>query len=537
MSNWQKDRDKIIGLGEHSFHKSYYPELQAKVDELEASHSNLEAILNSMGDAVLIHDFDGNFQYGNRQALLLLQVTKDEIKNLSIADISAQNMDLNRIPEILSDANFYNSQALQWRVKQKDSRKEIDVQVTLSEISWLGSKSLVAVLRDFTERLKFEKELVAAKEKAEESDRLKSAFLANMSHEIRTPMNAIMGFASLLKKPTLSSESQEKYISLIEQGGQRMLSIINDIIDISKIEAGLIECSEENFNLNEQLVFMFNLFKPEAKAKGLEFSINLAFDDQHSDIVTDRDKFYAIISNLLKNAIKFTEVGDITMGYQIRKAENIIEFYIKDTGIGIAPDRQEAIFERFVQADIEDRMARQGAGLGLSISQAYANVLGGAIAVKSELHKGSQFTFSLPLSKLQNQVITSYEDDYVPYQRIHDLKILVVEDDYASEVLIQEMVDVYAKEILIARDGFEAVLIARENEDIDLVLLDMQLPKMTGFEVASTIRQFNQDLVIVAQTAYALSGDKQKAIQAGCNDYIAKPINLEVLDQILNRYF
>lgn len=257
---------------------------------------------------------------------------------------------------------------------------------------------MVGTHTDLTERITFENELKSAKEKAEESDRLKSAFLANMSHEIRTPMNGILGFASLLKEPGLTGEEQQAYIQIIEKSGIRMLNIINDIVDISKIEAGLMKLYLKESNINEQIEYIYTFFKPEVEAKGIMFSFKNSLPDNEASIKTDREKVYAILTNLVKNAIKFTEKGSIELGYTIKTdGQDVgLEFYVRDTGLGIPKDRKDAIFERFIQADIADKMGLQGAGLGLSISKAYVEMLGGKIWVESEEGVGSTFYFTLP---------------------------------------------------------------------------------------------------------------------------------------------
>jgi PAS domain S-box-containing protein len=248
------------------------------------------------------------------------------------------------------------------------------------------------------QRKKFIEELKQAKEKAEESDRLKSAFLANMSHEIRTPTNGILGFAGLLKESDLTGDEQQKYIGIIEKSGIRMLNIIDQIVDISKIEAGSMELVVKETNMNEQIEYIYTFFKPEAEAKGIKLSCRKTLPVKKAMIQTDCEKLYAILTNLVKNAIKYTKKGSIEFGYNIgeRQERASLLYYVKDTGIGIPKDRQKAIFERFIQADIEDRMAYQGAGLGLAITKAYVEMLGGKIWVESEEGKGSAFYFTLP---------------------------------------------------------------------------------------------------------------------------------------------
>ncbi len=241
-------------------------------------------------------------------------------------------------------------------------------------------------------------ELIIAKDHAEQSDRLKSAFLANMSHEIRTPMNGVLGFASLLKESDISGEERGVYLELIEKSGARMLKIINDIVDISKIESGLIEVQLEKSNINEQIDFIHAFFKPEVDRKRIQLSCVKPLLAKDAFINTDQEKIYAILINLVKNAIQYTDEGSIEFGYNLKteNQDNELEFFVKDTGFGIPKDRQEAIFERFMQSDITNKLARQGAGLGLSIAKAFVELLGGKIRVSSEEGKGSTFYFTIP---------------------------------------------------------------------------------------------------------------------------------------------
>jgi len=385
------------------------------------------------------------------------------------------------------------------------------------------------------------KMLYLAKEKAEESDQLKSAFLANMSHEIRTPMNGILGFAELLKEPNLSGDEQQECISIIEKSGARMLNIINDIISISKVESGLMEIVISETNINEQIEYIYTFFKPEVEIKGIRLIMNRALSFNDALIRTDREKLYAILTNLVKNAIKYSKEGTIEFGYQLNadKTSPMLEFFVSDTGIGIPKDRQDAIFERFVQADISDKMALQGAGLGLSISKAYVEMLGGKIWMESEPGKGSVFYFTIPYSNETESNDTNR--NVIPFgntaNQIKKLKILIAEDDEASEMYLIKAVKKFSRDLIIVRTGIDAVGACRNNTDIDLVLLDIKMPVLNGYEAARQIRLFNKDVIIIAQTAFGLLGDKEKAIEAGCNDYIAKPILIDQLLELLQKYF
>lgn len=379
------------------------------------------------------------------------------------------------------------------------------------------------------------KELLKAKEHAEESDRLKSAFLANMSHEIRTPMNGILGFSELLKEPGLSGETQQDYIRIIEKSGTRMLNIINDIVDISRIEAGLMKIKLQESSINEQMQYIYTFFKPEVDAKGMKLLINIPLPAEDANITTDREKVYAILTNLVKNAIKYSNEGTIELGY--KKMDKNLEFYVKDTGIGIAYDKQDVIFERFIQADTPKEWARQGAGLGLSITKAYLEMLGGKIWVESQEGVGSTFYFTLPYNAVaaKETVVQKIPPDKT--DKVGKLKILIAEDDKVSEKLIDLSLKMFAKEILKANNGVEAIASCQNNPDIDLVMMDSQMPGMGGYEATRQIRNFNKEVVIIAQTAYGLSGDREKAIEAGCNDYIAKPINKAELLLLIQKYF
>jgi signal transduction histidine kinase/ActR/RegA family two-component response regulator len=470
-------------------------------------------------------------------------VLKDRLERLAPAIIRASHeheLELNR-EKAEQDLREKNEQIEAQNKKYIEINKELAFQVEVNE---KHAAELILANKELAyqneEKEKRAMELIKAKEHAEESDRLKSAFLANMSHEIRTPMNGILGFADLLKEPNLTGEMQQEYIKIIEKSGRRMLNIINDIVDISKIESGLMEVDIRESNINEQIEYIYTFFSPEVENKGMRFSFKNALPLKESIIYTDREKIFAILTNLVKNAIKFTRNGSIEFGYVLKKENDpkMLEFFVKDTGMGIPIERQKAIFERFIQADISDKMALQGAGLGLSITKAYVEELGGEIWVESEVGKGSVFYFTIPYHAEPEAKVEIFKE--VPIAEIEEsvenLKILIAEDDETSEILISILVHMFSKEVLKARNGVEAVNICRENPDIDLILMDLQMPEMNGYEATRQIRNFNKEVIIIAQTAFALTWDRKKAIEAGCNDSISKPILKDQLLTLIHKY-
>jgi signal transduction histidine kinase/CheY-like chemotaxis protein len=389
---------------------------------------------------------------------------------------------------------------------------------------------------DITERKEAEEELISALDKAEESNRLKSSFLTNMSHEIRTPMNGILGFTELLKNPNLSSEDQQSFIDLIQISGARMLNTINNIIDISRIESGIVKIDICDTNINDQIEFISKFFKKEVEIKGVSILHKIGLPPEEAIIKTDKEKVYGILTNLIKNAIKFTYDGSIEFGYE--KKGEYLEYYVRDTGVGIPKKLHQIIFERFRQANDSNDRNFEGSGLGLSISKSYVEMLGGKIWVESLEGIGSTFYFTLPYNSVsKNKVITGrIGNEKIKEAQIKNLKILIAEDDETSKILLTKIVGVSGNEILYANKGVDAVMTCHDNPGIDLILMDISLPEMDGYEATRQIRQFNKKVTIIAQTAYGFSSDREKAMEAGCDDYISKPINKTLLLNLIEKY-
>jgi PAS domain S-box-containing protein len=504
---------------------------QAEV-ALKESEEKFRSYIENAPDGIFVVDETGHYLEINKAASQITGYSEEEILSMGIIDISPQeSLEIagNNFAKVVSTG--FSSSEFYYKHKNGTNRMWSVEAVKISDTRFLG------FVKDITERKQNEKELIIAKDRAEESDRLKSAFLANMSHEIRTPMNGILGFSELLKEPKLTGEQQQEYIRIIEKSGARMLNIINDLVDISKIEANLMKVDINDVNINKKIEFIYIFFKPQVEEKGMQLLFKNTLPAKESIIRTDNEKVFSILTNLVKNAIKYSDGGKIEFGYV--KRDETLEFYVKDTGIGIPKDRQSAIFERFIQADIADKMARQGAGLGLSISKAYVEMLGGKIWVESEEGIGSTFYFTLPYNALseEKQVVQPQDKENQINPEISELKILIADDDEVSEMLITKNVEKFSKIVLKAGTGNEAVEVSRNNPDIDLILMDILMPVMNGYEATRQIRQFNKDVVIIAQTAFGLLGDREKAIEAGCNDYISKPINKEKLLSIIQKYF
>lgn len=355
----------------------------------------------------------------------------------------------------------------------------------------------------------------------------------NMSHEIRTPMSGILGFTELLSRPMLSGEEKEGYLEIIKSSGQRMLNTVNDIIEVSKIETGQVRVNFTPVDLCQSVHEIFSFFKNEVEKKGLELIAD--FEENREIIETDPTKFNSILSNLIKNAIKFTDTGYIKVG--CRKEQDEIIFYVEDSGIGIPENRQEAVFNRFEQAEIGNSRAFQGSGLGLSIVKSYTEMLGGKIWLESEPGKGSKFFFTIPYKSTHTDSAPtrSGEISELELLKARQLTILIADDEKDTDLLLTILLNDIAKKFLSASNGIEAVEICKNNPDIDLIMMDLKMPEMDGLEATRRIREFNKKVIIIAQTAFAFRDDSKKALEAGCSEYISKPFNEKTLFRVISK--
>ena len=501
----------------------------------EKQLQKLSAAIQQSPAVVVITDPFGDIEYVNPMFTILTGYSAEEVigKNPRILQSGMTHEDVykNLWKTILSGDI--------WRGEFQNRKKNGEFFWETAVISAILNNNgvitnFVAVKEDITEQKKMFGELIEAKQKAEESDRLKSAFLANISHEIRTPMNGILGFAQLLKEPCLSGEEQVEYINLIQQSGERMLSLINNLINISRIEAGEMMEYITATPVNELLRDLYAFFKPEMNKKGLLLNCITPLPDSESIIQTDSGKLAQILTNLIQNALKFTSKGEIDFGYNLE--DRTLEFYVIDTGIGIAEDMKETIFDRFHQVDNPLTRTYEGAGLGLSISKAYVEMLGGTIRIESKEGVGSEFYFTLPCnfsgSKVNPVVLPAARESFESFA---DLVVLIVDDDEISSLLLLTTLKSLNLTTLTAINGQEAVVMVDQHPQINLVLMDVKMPLMNGYEATTLIKKLRPELPVIVQTAFTSKEEEAKAKEAGCDGFISKPINTNDLLALMKK--
>jgi len=461
----------------------------------------------------------------------------DELTGKSLKDF----MDEEKYDKILSQtSNRINKNANKYEVKiilSNQLRKTISV--SANPIFKNGKyKGALGIVSDITEKKNIEKDLIDAKEKAEESDKLKSAFLATISHELRTPLNAILGFSQLIYENKNIKKETKDFANAIQSSGIHLLSIIEDILDISVIESGKLKTQISEVNINQLFEMILMLLQNEIELTNKK---HLKIYYKQSDLInnpiikTDLSRLKQILINLLKNAIKFTDSGSIEYGVSFPDNKETL-FYIKDTGIGIPKDQHKLIFDHFRQVENSHTRKHGGTGLGLSISKKLVELFDGKLWFESEEGKGSTFYFSLPILPI---------NDHISQEIIHQSidvdwtgkTILVAEDENISYQLISMFLKPSGVNILHAKNGQEAVDLYQSHPEIDLVLMDIRMPILNGIEATKALKKINNQLPIIAQTAYAMIDEKNKIIASGVNDYLTKPLKQHKLINSISKYF
>lgn len=501
-------------------------------DELRELNYLLDAILNNISVYMFVKDPEDDFRYlywnkalanhSKIPASRALGRTDFEIfpERSDAEKFHQDDLELMRTGERLEMQETYVTAAGETRI----------VQTLKTHIPLVGRVPLIiGISWDITNVQNIEQELIQARIKAEQSDRLKSAFLANMSHEIRTPLNAIVGFSRLMTT-TDNREDEKLYSEIINQNSDVLLQLINDILDLSKIEAGTFEYIKQPMDLGEMCRNVYEIHKGRVQE-----GVTLTLDNENDSLMINEDKnrILQLITNLITNAIKFTYEGEIHFGFKLKK--DYIDFYVKDTGIGISEEKLSHIFGRFVKLN----SFVQGTGLGLAICQMIVEKMGGAITVESELHEGSTFRFTIPYDMYNKQEKFKKNAEREQHLKVAikslQLRTLLVAEDVDSNFLLMNTVLGKKYKLIRARDGREAVDMYKENHP-DLIFMDIKMPYMDGLEATRLIRGYSKDIPIIALTAFAFESDRERAIEAGCNDYLTKPVSQEAIEKILDKY-
>ena len=500
--------------------------------ELEESELAYRMLFeNHIAVKLLIDPEDGTIITANHAAAEFYGWSIEQLRNMKISDI-------NCLPgqEVKEHMNTtLANQRLNIDFKHRLANGEIrDVEVFSSRVDYKGKQVLHSIIHDVTDKKQLLHELISAKEKAVESERLKSAFLANVSHEIRTPLNGIVGFSNILSQDdNLTKAEKNEFSQIIHKSSEGLLKIINDILDISRLETAKTSIDEKPFDVGNMLENIYSLFQKRLTSTDTTgFQLLLKRPEKTLIINGDEDRITQIFSNLIDNAIRFTHSGNITFGVA-SVGEKSAEFFVSDTGIGIPKEKQEHIFERFTQADAGTSRSYGGTGLGLAIVKKLLEMMNSEIHLHSEPGEGTRFWFQLNYLSYDEQVhkqpvnnIPRESQDSVEKDRT--TKILVVEDDMASIYFFRQVLGKIYSNLLFAETGTQALELYQSNAP-DIILIDIGLPDMSGLEVIRKIRKTDKQVRIIVQTAYAMAEDERTAREAGCNEFFTKPLKTQVL--------
>ena len=502
--------------------------------------SKLERAVEQSPSSVVITNLDGNIEYVNPKFCEVTGYTREEAMGHNPSILKSGEQEPAFYEELWSTISGGN----EWKGEFHNMKKDGTTFWEMASISPVRNhlneiSHYIAIKEDITERKIGEHQLQEAKEKAEESDRLKSAFLANMSHEIRTPMNAILGFSELLKREDIPETERKEYINLICTRGNDLMTIISDLIDISRIEAGDMKLARTSIRVNKLVNEFYEQMARERDVRDKELlQIRTSLpEDTEPVILSDRNRIRQVFNNLLSNALKFTSEGYIEIGYRIKG--KFVHFFVKDTGIGIEVDKLEIIFERFRQADDNHSRKYGGTGLGLAISRQIVGLLGGEIWAESDPGQTSTFWFTIPLEELDEKQTGLPQMSEIYALRdlnLENRKILVAEDDPSNYLFLESLLGQYKAKLVWARDGGQAVEIHKNTSDIDLILMDIRMPVLNGLLATEKIRARDKKIPIIALTAFAFADDQVKSMEVGCNEHLTKPVRIHDLKYVLLKY-
>lgn len=502
----------------------------------DAENKKLSTVVEQSANTIIITDVKGKIEYVNPRFTEVLGYTAEEV--------------IGKSPRILKSGKhpkeFYTQlwgtikSGEIWKGEFQNKSKNGNLfweQATITPIKNDEGKiiNFLSIREDITIQKEAERKLKKALIKAEESDKLKSAFLANMSHEIRTPMNGIIGFSEFLLNPNLSEKKRQEYANVVIKSSKQLLAIVNDILDISKIEAGAIQLNYEPVNINKQLDDLYTFYKPRAKENNLKLYYKKGLENGESLIDIDKTKLNQILRNLLSNAFKFTKEGSIEFGYQL--VEDNLHFYVKDTGVGIDKEFKNNIFDRFSQGKRTINELKSGTGLGLAISKNFVELFNGKIWFTTG-DEGTTMNFTIPYIRKNKPIITAFLKEEKKETKVEHKKItiLVAEDEDYNMMYLNELFSKTNFEIIEAINGKQAVELFEKHPEIDIVLMDIQMPIMDGSEAMKEIRRKKPSLPIIAISAFAMESDKKMALENGFSEYLSKPIDRKLLFNILNKY-